>query len=60
MLSFGNKEDRGSIRVVRELKFVVRYFMISIIIPNFNKANFVKETLCSLMAQTYANFEVDC
>lgn len=32
--------------------------LISIIIPNFNKANFVKETLLSLMAQTYANFEV--
>lgn len=32
--------------------------LVSIIIPNFNKANFVKETLCSLMAQTCANFEV--
>lgn len=26
--------------------------LISIIVPNFNKANFVKKTLLSLMAQT--------
>lgn len=32
--------------------------LISIIVPNFNKANFVKETLLSLMAQTYAEIEV--
>lgn len=31
---------------------------ISIIIPNFNKAKFVRETLRSLKAQMYSNFEV--
>ncbi len=34
--------------------------MISIIIPNFNKAPFIAEMVASLVAQTYANFEVDC
>lgn len=33
--------------------------LISIIVPNFNKANFVKETRLSLMAQTYAEIEVN-
>lgn len=32
--------------------------IVSIIIPNFNKAKFVRETLRSLKAQTYSNFEV--
>lgn len=32
--------------------------MVSIIIPNFNKAKFVRETLRSLKAQAYSNFEV--
>lgn len=32
--------------------------LVSVIVPNFNKASFVKETLLSVMAQTCANFEV--
>ena len=32
--------------------------LVSIIIPNFNKESFVKETLLSLEAQSYKNFEV--
>ena len=30
---------------------------ISIIIPNFNKAKFVRATLRSFKVQTYSNFE---
>lgn len=32
--------------------------LVSIVIPNFNKESLVKETLLSIKAQTYQNFEV--
>ncbi|WP_460545767.1 glycosyltransferase family 2 protein, partial [Echinicola sediminis] len=32
--------------------------MISIIIPNYNRAQYLKEALSSVINQTYRNFEV--
>ncbi len=36
----------------------MKHPLVSIIIPNFNKASFIAEMVASLKAKTYSNFEV--
>ncbi len=69
---YGKKENRRTF-IVRKIQFkktfpnlydklICKYKMknpkISIIVASYNYENFIKETLDSLMAQTYKNFEV--